>query len=316
MESSLSLVQMRAFLNKSISSINRNKLNGLLAEIDFRHYLINNGFDGRVSPGGWIARCVGQNYFGHNTVVFFPELTETNKSYSHDRALPDPPHGLHTICATFHQIGIISYYCAPEISFDGGEFNTRWQAVQLGLPVRETYKPFPSLIQGFPKRDRRYNFLKYHTDVSAIPEEAVPEEFSKENIRISFQNEYMAEMSDVDGIIWGKQYTYPVEIKEKTAAIDNRVGEYFGIDVGPFVKLAYYAAKRGNLHSLFVVREIADINSRQLVNWWAIKFDQMAQYASWIPRAGGKSMIGGGSSVVKIPKCEFSALNQDFLGTL
>jgi hypothetical protein len=309
-------MQMRSFLNHSISSINRNKLNGLLAEIDFRQYLISKGFEGRVSPGGWIVRCVGQDFFGHNTVVFFPELIEVNKSYPSGRVLPEPPHGLHTICATFHQIGIASYYCAPEISFDDGILNTRWQAVQLGLPVRDSYKPFPGLVQGFFKRKHRYNFLKYHQDVSAIPEGAVPEEFSKENIRIAFQNEFIVEISDVDGILWGKQYTYPVEIKEKTAATDKRVGNYFGIDVGPFVKLAYYAAKKGNLHSLFVVREISDVDSRQLVNWWAIKFDQMAQFASWNPRGGGKSMIGGTSSVVKIPKCEFSELNREFLDTL
>jgi len=77
----------------------------------------------------------------------------------------------------------------------------------------------------------------------------------------------MSEMSDVDGIFWGNQYTYPIEIKEKTTANDNKVGDFFGLDLGPFVKLAFYAAKRGNLHSIFVVREIDNPTTRNLVGW-------------------------------------------------
>ena len=100
----------------------------------------------------------------------------------------------------------------------------------------------------------------------------------------------MSEMSDIDGIFWGQQFTYPLEIKEKTVANDSKVGDYFGIDVGPFVKLAFYAAKKGNLHSLFFVREINNTEDREIVNWWFITFDTLAQFASWIPQGGG---VGG-----------------------
>ena len=107
-----------------------------------------------------------------------------------------------------------------------------------------------------------------------------------------------------------------VEIKEKTPGNDNKVGDFFGIDVGPFVKLAFYAAKKGNLHSLFFVREIDDTINRNLVNWWFITFDTLAQYASWVPIAGGRSMQGGASSVVKIPKAEFTLLTANNLANL
>jgi hypothetical protein len=127
---------------------------------------------------------------------------------------------------------------------------------------------------------------------------------------------HLLEVSDVDGIFWGQQHTYPIEIKEKTAAVDNRLGEYFGIDVGPFVKLAYYAAKKGNLHSLFVVREIADVASRALRTWWCITFETLATFASWTPIAGGRSMGGGASSVVKIPKNEFKEMTAETLAGL
>ncbi|MBZ0142789.1 MAG: hypothetical protein K8F56_04345 [Rhodocyclaceae bacterium] len=126
----------------------------------------------------------------------------------------------------------------------------------------------------------------------------------------------MSEMSDVDGIFWGNQYTYPIEIKEKTAANDNKVGDFFGLDLGPFVKLAFYAAKRGNLHSIFVVREIDNPTTRNLVGWWYIKFDDLAQYASWTPVAGGTNMLGGGSTTVKIPKDQFRPLDAAALSSL
>lgn len=316
MPNSVSLSEMRAYLATSISSLNQNKLNGLLAEVEFRSHLRSLGFDGRVSPGGWIARCDGPGLFGHNTIVYFPDTIQPGVQYPADRELPEPPHALHTICATFHQIGISSYFCAPRVEHQGGVVHATWSAIQLGLPTREAYKFFPDVIQGFNERLRRYNFLKYRTDTDSIPQNSVPEEFSKENIRVAFQSKYFSETSDIDGILWGRQYTYPVEIKEKTAGTDKKVGDYFGLDLGPFVKLAFYAAKRGNLHSLFVVREIDHMESRSLVDWWAITFDRLAQYASWVPQSGGRSMTGGSSSVVKIPKSEFSRLDRGFLDQL
>lgn len=94
------------------------------------------------------------------------------------------------------------------------------------------------------------------------------------------------------------------------------MGEYFGIDVGPFVKLAFYAAKRGNLHSIFIVREIENVTTRNLVNWWYVNFERLAQYAGWTPIGGGKNMAGGRSVVIKIPKSEFSPLDANSIRTL
>ncbi|MFN0138641.1 MAG: hypothetical protein ACKVQW_00965 [Pyrinomonadaceae bacterium] len=82
------------------------------------------------------------------------------------------------------------------------------------------------------------------------------------------------------------------------------------------MKLAFYAAKKGNLHSLFFVREINNTDERELVNWWFITFDTLAQYASWIPQGGGMNMQGGGSTVVKIPRAEFTGLTAAALEAL
>jgi hypothetical protein len=143
---------------------------------------------------------------------------------------------------------------------------------------------------GFVTRGRKYNFLRYTAEANTIPDLSVPEEFAKEHLRITFNNRYMAEISDIDGLFWGNQHTYPIEIEEKAPADSKDMGLYFGLDIGPFVKLAYYAAKRGNLHSLYVVREIVNATDRSLVRWSYITFDHLPQFASWGSRAGGDSL--------------------------
>ena len=204
----LSIGSMRNYLGKSISSMNQNKLNGLLAEIDFREYLSQMGFQDRVSVGGWIARSRGVNVFGDNTIVMFPETMCPEADYGQMRELPNPTHGLHTICSTFHQLGIRSYFCAPILSNHNNAESITWKSVQLGLPTEQSYEDFPDNIEGFIRRERNYNFLRYHADlVSEIPVLKLPEEFTKENLRVSFQNRIMAEISDIDGILWGNQFT-------------------------------------------------------------------------------------------------------------
>jgi hypothetical protein len=54
--------------------LNQNKLNGTRAEIDFRDYINGLGFQGRVSPGGWIVRRKGPGVFAHSTAALFPEV--------------------------------------------------------------------------------------------------------------------------------------------------------------------------------------------------------------------------------------------------
>lgn len=288
----------------------------MLAEIDLRDTLIAMGFGGRISQGGWIIWNVSIGVFGHNIIIVFPHTIQPEIDYSIGRQLEEPPLALHTICSTMHQSGIHSFYCVPSIEIDNDTSSISWNTKQLGIPNISLYAPLIPTIRNFGDRGRRFNFLRYHTNANLVPMQSLPEEFTKEHIRVYFQNQFMCEMSDIDGIIWGQQYTYPIEIKEKTAGNDSKVGDYFGIDVGPFVKLAFYAAKKGNLHSLFFVREINNTIDRQLVNWWFITFDKLAQFASWVPMGGGTNMQGGGSTVVKIPKVEFSPLNAETLAAL
>jgi hypothetical protein len=314
--STLSLDSMLGYLSRSIASFNQNKLLGLLAEVNLRNYLTSIGYAQRVSLGGWIFRNNRSEHFGRRAVVAFPEIVEPDTFYGMSRDLPFPPQGLHAIGTTFHQSGIHAYYCAATINESDNAESISWRTVQLGLPEEQRYNTFPEGIEGFTARIRRHNFLSNHADVSLIPESAVPEEFSKENLRVAFHTRYFAEISDVDGVFWGQQHTYPLEIKEKTAGTDDGIGEYFGLDIGPFVKLAFYAAKRGNLKSLFIVREIDDEQTRNLRQWWFITFEELAQVASWLGLPGGPNMRGGRSTVVRIPKTQFTPLNADTLALL
>ena len=313
---SLSINCMREYLSKVISSFNKNKLNGLLAEIDFRQHLASLGFQARVSPGGWILRR-NRDDFGSRTVVIFPKVIEPGRNYV-EEAFPDaPPLGLHTVCATFQQIGIHAYYCLPSVGENQNPLSVTWRAARLGVPMPEPLHPFPAFLShSFVERDGAYNFLRHSANVDTIPDELVSSVFSKEHLRVSFSNRFFGENSDVDGIFWGENYTYPLEVKEKTVASDPDMGEWFGLDVGPFVKLAFYAAKKGNLHSLFVIREIDDIETRGLVNWWFITFETLATYASWVMRAGGAGMGGGRSAVVRIPRSRFSLVTAENLSRL
>lgn len=309
--SHLSLSAMRRYLSQSLSSVNQNKLNGLLAEIAFRQYLAAEGFGERITAGGWLCRSDARSGspFGSSIVAFFPESTVPCTSYDISRTLPSPPQGLHTVCSAFHQLGIDSYFLTPVVSSDDDPLSLTWMARQLGVPHDHGYLPFPSCISGFARRSRRHPFLRYKTDTAALPDECVPDEFAKEHARISFANQYMAETVDIDGLFWGRSKTYPIEIKEKTAAEDKVMGSFFGLDLGPFVKLAFYAAKRKDLDSIFVVREIADTNTRCHVEWWFIDYERLSQCASWVPQGGGRNMLGGGSTVVKIPKSAFQRLD-------
>ena len=104
----VTLEQMKGFLSSSLSSVNKNKLRGMLAEIKLREHLDEMGFGDNISAGGWIARSVigpEQSKFAENTVALFPETIMPGRHYGMEREFPDPSYGLHTICATMHQIG-------------------------------------------------------------------------------------------------------------------------------------------------------------------------------------------------------------------
>lgn len=310
---SMSLTAMRIFLSRSLHP--DSALRASVA-VQLRNYMRSLGFAERLSLGGWLTRPQPPTGPARSAVALFPECVFPAGPVGRPR--PNPPCGLHSACLSLYESGIAGFYCAATIDQNDDPSTHRWNAVRLGIPAQQQYQPLVQALAplGFASRQKRHNFLRYHTDTTLIADDAIPEEYSKEHLRVVFQSAFQAEISDVDGIFWGHQHTYPIEIKEKTAAPSRDMGPYFGLDVGSFVKLAFYAAKRGNLHSLYVVREIDDTEERNLVQWWIITFDQMAQFASWVFRAGGQAMGGGQSAVVRIPRSEFQALETGVLAAL
>lgn len=311
----ISTAAMRMYLGRAIKSLNTNKLVGMGAEASFRSYIAHIGEAQRVSPGGWIFRQKRED-FGKNTIAVFPHCIEPGRDYSSAPSPADIPTTLHTICATMHQIGIRSYFAHPLVTSTDDTEAISWKLVQLGVPWLGKFEEVDAVFGSFVPRTRRHNYLANTSDASAIPAADVMVQFSHENLRIFVENRYFSETSDIDGIIWGERYTYPIEIKEKATAHDTDLGDWFGLDTGPFVKLAHYAARRGNLHSLFIVREVDDTPERNFVRWLFVEFDELARYASWVPRAGGQAMGGGTSSVVRVPRSAFRELTPEALTTI
>jgi hypothetical protein len=313
----LSLKAMRAFLSKSLSSINKNKLNGVRAEAELRNFLHHHGLAGHVLPGGWIARSDSRAGapFGANTVAFFPHAMQPTAKYSSVAGV-NPPPAFHKVGAIFHGIGISTYYLHPIVTTRNDPFSISWYAFGLGPPVLPPPQLFPGCIPGFAPRTRRHNYLRYKSKTAALPAQLIRDEFSRESARVSFSSKFFSEIVDVDALFWGKHKVYPIEIKEKTAANDKAIGDWFGLDVSPFVKLSHYSARRGNLDALFIVREIDHESSRNLVGWWYVDFETLAKNAAWTPRGGGRDMRGGRSTVIRIPKAAFKVLDAAALHSL
>lgn len=310
-ERMVTITQKRNFLSRSLSSLNQNKVNGLAAERDLRDHISNLGFANRISVGGWIFRKAREQ-FGTDVVALFPEITGINTPFPQ---MNHPvPNGLHAVCASLHQSGIRSYFCRVSSHRDPDALE--WRCLQLGIPENNNFISLDEVFANFNTRRRNYNFLRHNNEVNNLSDELINEEYLKESLRIAVQKQWFTQASDIDGVFWGERFSYPLEIKEKTVANNSNTGDYFGLDLGPFVKLTFFASKRGNLKSVFVVKEINNTTDRELVNWWFSTFENLAAFASWVPIGGGKNMGGGNSTVVSIPKSCFLELNAENLRSL
>jgi len=314
---SLSLASMHDFLDLSINNTrgSRNKIRGLLAEIAMRDHFAALGFGANISPGGWLFRSI-HNATDYTCVVFPAPITPSVK-YPSVAALAAPNRATTIIAGEFNRAGIPAFACAAVVTRPDDPLSLEWYAQRIGLPTAVPWQRFPEcVIDKFEPQDRLLNRLGNSTDSTVIPRHAVGEEFAKEHLRVYFNQWLRAEISDVDAVFFGGRIPYPVEVKEKTRAFSPPLGDYFGLDVGPFVKLAFYAANRGTLSSMFVVREIDDVLTRNEIDWWYVTFEEMAKHAAWTAIGGGTSMGGGRSSVVRIPFRAFHRLDAAALGTL
>lgn len=308
----LSRDEMLGFLAQAYSSVNTNKLNGIRAELDFGQYVSNLGFAERSTPGGWIMRPNRVGSFGAaRAVALFPLPVTSDGAPAPDTATIST--GVRAIAPHLQGANIDTYLCAMASNGD-------WMATLVGRPTEEAPARIVDLLsERFIKRKTAYNFLRYKHDPASLgsfSDRDLSSLYAIESLRVQVATHYFAEASDIDTLLWGTSRVYPIEVKEKTRAEAPDIGPWFGLDVGPFAKLAFYAAWYQRFSSLFVVREIADVTSRSLVKWWVIDFDTIAKRASWVQRAGGKNMSGGASAVVRIPLDSFQAFDAEYLKTL
>lgn len=275
----------------------------------FKSFLNNLGLQKRFSQPAFLVSQGWDIEKGWLGWLLFNETINPVIDYSNNRQFPFPDFSLHIICATFHQLGIHSYFCTPIIEETDNAESIKWHFAQLGLPMQSTYKSFPEGIQGFRVYPHRHSLVQHNLDVSAISNESLPELFSKEHLRESFQNKYMVKTHRVDGIYWGNHSTYPLEIIEKTAGRDNKTGTYFNVDIDSFTNLTSLIAKKTNFYSAFVVREIDNLTDQNLVGWWIITYKQLSKFAS-------RNSVSSKDVTIKIPKSEFLQVNLANLNSL
>lgn len=123
-------------------------------------------------------------------------------------------------------------------------------------------------------------------------------------------------MSDIDAIFWGEQYTYPIEIKEKTAAEDKQIGEYFEIEIEPFISIAKLFSRRENYESIFFIREAEDNRTKNKSKWWFTTLNKIRQDFDRISGQICNSKCNRKNGVIRISKDFFHPLNRNQLTSL
>ena len=319
------------FLETQWYSINDNKLKGIHAETAFAKYLVEN--EVHFIPGGWILTP------GNNSVTDIPArhkicLLPVSHSFSwsllpkSDTASP----ALLSAYNYFQQMGISAYLVEAknpdESSFELPLPSSGRHKAYYPKPYDLSFKkiapkgsyeetPIEKVFSKFPCRRGNTGLRCNKTGRidTSLPEWKSPsmirDLFWFEYARYYCQTSFLTSNNDLDLFIIGQSGSpYPVEIKSKSSAKDDALGEWFGLDIGPFAKMAFFTSNSMNTDALYVVRELNDL--RNNVQWHGIKFTELVKSCSWVVQGGGQGMSGGKSATIKIPKAAF----QDLTGLL
>lgn len=297
-----------------------NKIPGLVAELDFAAHLDTMGFGDRLVRGGWIVEPESPQFY-QDRVALFPA------PFGSSNAVPATP--VITAAQYLRGAGMRTLYCVP-ISVNGT--SVEWKAAEMSGPSVGEPSPLVDWFAGFPPRRRAYVKRTPNANVAPIANVDRVELdvlFARESMLDVIRADHLVTANDLDYLVWGRRATYPVEIKEKTVAGLGRVragqnraqrpdaiGPWLGLDIGPFSKLACFAAAGAGQDSLFVVREIEDRVSRRHKAWHMIRFSELCRSCSWVFQGGGTNMLGGASAVVKVPLRAFQPLDREHLEAL
>lgn len=324
-----SLEIARCFLETQWSSITENKIKGINAEIRFEAYLnsplIRPLFD-YIIPGGWII-SPGKNTYINPTTNGRIAILPIPTSFSWTQGLTSIPFTAQVLAESyFKQVGIITYFV---------KFDTNGQAQIediFALPEKRNYQisysldfykiganglaqvPLTNVTSNFTRRNgmlgmRAYDLNRVDRTIPVWNNTAlVTELFWKEYARYFIHRQFLVSSNDLDFFIVGKSgKAYPIEFKSKTAVMDNYIGDWFGIDIGPFSKLSFFVSLSNNMEALYFVEEV-DTNGIT-IEWWGIKFSELLKTCHWVAQSGGTGMGGGASATIKVPKVSFQALH-------
>lgn len=323
------------FLETQWSSINENKLKGIKAEVDFRGYLKKKKV--HYIPGGWILSP------GKNTHVEIPSKEkicllpiEIGFSWvSTGQGGNNITPALMSAYNYFRQVGVTTYFVVPEpIDEVGFKLPSKKQGATRAMYPRSynlLFKKISSngqfedvnmsdVMKNFPHRNgnigMRCNQVN-RIDRNKVPwndAEIVRDLFWFEYARYYCQVEYLVSNNDLDLFIIGTSGSaYPVELKSKLPVEDDKLGDWFGLDIGPFAKMSFFTSNSMNTDALYVVEEVDE--QRNHIAWLGIKFTELVKSCCWVGQAGGQGMMGGASSTIKVPKAAFDLL-EDLLTKL
>ncbi len=323
------------FLETQWSSVTENKIKGIKAEIRLENYLYSADISPLIDyiiPGGWII-SPGKNTLINTTTTGRIALLPIPTRFSWTENLMPPSLTAQILAESyFRQVGIKTYFTKfdsnPENN-DESDFQIPRKGNYVTSYTLDFYKigangldniPFQNAFYRFPDRVGKRGMRAYNLDRINNTEEpwnnssAVTKLFWKEYCRYYIHRNKYVSSNDLDFFLVGKSgKAYPVELKSKTVYIDNNIGDWFGIDVGPFTKLSFFVSLSNNMEALYFVEEIND--EGQTINWLGIKFSELLKYCHWVTQGGGKGMGGGSTTTIKVPRSVFINL-QDLLPRL
>lgn len=323
------------FLETQWSSINQNKLKGINAEVRLDAYLnspaIRPMFD-YIIPGGWIL-SPGKNTKINPTTKGRIAILPIPKPFSWTLGLKTIPFAAQVLAESyFRQVGITTYFVFFDTNGNIQIENTFVVPAPRNYQISyqlEFYKiganglesvPLAQVTSNFTTRKGFIGMRAYalnrinRLDPTWSNTSIVTELFWKEYARYYLHKQFLVSSNDLDFFIVGKSgRAYPIEFKSKTVVVDNSIGDWFGIDVGPFSKLSFFVSLSNNMEALYFVEEI-DANGNT-IEWWGIRFSQLLKICHWVSQSGGTGMGGGASVTIKIPRISFEPLNT-FLGIL
>jgi hypothetical protein len=324
-----SRVEAINFLETQWSSITDNKIIGILAELRFKSFLKAN--NSHFIEGGWIMIPADNSI---HPIPTKEKICLLPLSHRFSWEPPGPPQvpSLSGVAAYnyFRQVGMRACFTKPtgvvEANFQlPTRSSIRRQPAKYPLPYGLEFLeispsgalqlvPFSQVFANFPKRTTLGSRLRVNStariDATKQPwinDSVVAGLFWTEYSKYYVQLHHRTANNDLDLFLIGQSGSaYPTEMKSKTPVPDSSLGDWFGIDSGPYAKLAFFTANSMHTDALFVVEEVDQ--SRNHVAWWGIRFTDLVKSCSWVPQPGGQNMGGGGSSTYRVPKKAFSPL--------